>query len=204
MTQSASNLRVKRTRKLLRTALIDLIEERGFDDLTVGEIAERAMVSRAGFYRYYQDKYDLVEQFFEEAVLTLMNDLNAHPRVVLGGSGPHALPKPWVKLFEHLAEYERLYRVLLVSKSHSWFVTKMHASLTEALCVRVQQPSSCVRNGKQVADAYDRLAPTLAATLLIEVITRWFDHGRPEAPKDIALRSSLLASSLLKEVGTWE
>ena len=117
MTQSPGNLRVKRTRRLLRTALIDLIEERDFDTLTVGEIAERAMVSRAGFYRYYQDKYDLVEQFFEEALHTLMGDMNARPRVVLTGSGSQALPEPWVKLFEHIAEYERLYRLLLTKRA---------------------------------------------------------------------------------------
>ena len=64
MTQPANNLRVRRTQKLLREALIELIEERGFDALTVGEITERAMVSRAAFYRNYQDKYDLVEQIF--------------------------------------------------------------------------------------------------------------------------------------------
>src|SRR5436309_10973551 len=116
MTQFASNLRVKRARKLLRTALMDLIVERGFEALTVGEIAERAMVSRAGFYRYYQDKYDLVEQLFEEAVSTMMNDLNSPPRAVLSGEETQALPEPWVKLFEHLAKYERLYRVLLASK----------------------------------------------------------------------------------------
>src|SRR5690242_1350030 len=110
MTQFASNLRVKRARKLLRTALMDLIEERGFDALTVGEIAECAMVSRAGFYRYYRDKYDLVEQLFEEAVDTMMNDINAHPRAIQGSQETQTLPEPWVKLFEHLAEYERLYR----------------------------------------------------------------------------------------------
>src|SRR5213083_296749 len=61
MTQSVSNLRVRRTQKLLREALIALIEERGFDALTIGELTERAMVSRAAFYRNYQDKYDLVD-----------------------------------------------------------------------------------------------------------------------------------------------
>jgi hypothetical protein len=39
-----------------------------------------------------------------------------------------------------------------------------------------------LQNGKHVADAYDRLAPSLAATLLIEIITRWFEEGLPEAP----------------------
>ena len=71
MTQPVSNLRVRRTQKLLREALIELIEERDFEALTIGEITERAMVSRAAFYRNYQDKYDLVEQIFEEAMSAL-------------------------------------------------------------------------------------------------------------------------------------
>jgi hypothetical protein len=40
MTQFANNLPVKRTRKLLRTALMEPVEECGFDSLTLGEIAE--------------------------------------------------------------------------------------------------------------------------------------------------------------------
>jgi AcrR family transcriptional regulator len=204
MTQFAHNLRVRRARKLLLAALMDLVEERGFDALTVGEIAERAMVSRAGFYRYYQDKYDLVEQLFEEAVSTMMNDLSAQSRVVRGSEETQKLPEPWVKFFEHFAEHERLYRVLFASRSRSWFMAKMHASLTEAMGVRVQQPSSCVQNGKRVAETYDRLAPSLAATLVMEVITRWFEEGLEDPPWEIALRSSKLSSSLLKEVGTWE
>src|SRR2546426_7201663 len=72
MTQSVSNVRVRRTQKLLREALIELIEERGFEALTVGELTKRALVSRAAFYRNYQDKYDLVEQIFEEAMSALL------------------------------------------------------------------------------------------------------------------------------------
>ena len=73
MSQPANNLRVRRTQKLLRDSLIELIEEKGFAALTVGEIAERAMVSRAAFYRNYKDKYDLVEQIFAEAMQALFN-----------------------------------------------------------------------------------------------------------------------------------
>src|SRR5579872_3528901 len=110
MTQSVSNLRVRRTQKLLREALIELIEERGFDALTVGELTSRAMVSRAAFYRNYQDKYDLVEQIFEEIRSTLQGT------VATMESEQHP-PQIWVKFFEHIAEYERLYRALLGSRS---------------------------------------------------------------------------------------
>src|SRR5512146_682826 len=121
MSQPVKNLRLRRTQKLLREALIELIEERGFEALTVGEIAARAMVSRAAFYRNYQDKYDLVEQIFAEAMQTLFQDV-ASP----GSEHP---PQVWVRFFEHIAEYERLYRALLGRKGSPWFVMKMRASL---------------------------------------------------------------------------
>src|SRR5260370_10717090 len=67
MTRDHVDLRVRRTHANLREALIDLIEEKGFDAVTVGDIAERAMVNRTTFYRHYQDKYALVTGIFEEA-----------------------------------------------------------------------------------------------------------------------------------------
>src|SRR5216117_1541388 len=121
MTQPVSNLRVRRTQKLLREALIELIEERGFEALTIGELTSRAMVSRAAFYRNYQDKYDLVEQIFEEVMSALLN--------AVGEIGTEHPPEMWVTFFEHIADYERLYRALLGGKGSPWFVRKMRASL---------------------------------------------------------------------------
>src|SRR5436190_22842843 len=99
MTQPASNLRVRRTQKLLREALIALIEARRFEALTIGELTERAMVSRAAFYRNYQDKYDLVEQIFEEAMSALLGAV-----ADLGREHP---PGVWVRVVEHVAADER-------------------------------------------------------------------------------------------------
>src|SRR5437764_15113324 len=122
MTQPGKNVRLRRTQKLLREALIELIEERGFDALTVGELTSRALVSRAAFYRMYQDKYALVEQIFEEATSSLLG--------AIANTGPEQHPpQVWVTFFEHIAEYERLYGALLGKKGSPWFVRKMRASL---------------------------------------------------------------------------
>jgi AcrR family transcriptional regulator len=202
MTQNSDDLRVRRTRKLIREALIALIEERSFDAITVGEIAKRAMVSRAAFYRYYHDKYDLVEQIFEEAMHTLMSEIGPAPRHLLGDLGPQHLPEPWVKLFEHFAGYERLYRALLGGKGSSWFVMKMRTSLAEAVSERAHQfpPPP---NGKRLAEA-EEFVTALVAALLVDAIAWWLEHGRPYTPRQTAMYCSLLASSILKEVSTWE
>jgi AcrR family transcriptional regulator len=66
------DLRVRRTRKLISDALIDLTKEKGFAAVTVRDIAERAGINRATFYRHYQDKFDLLDRY-AEAVYELLD-----------------------------------------------------------------------------------------------------------------------------------
>jgi len=196
MTQSASNLRVRRTQKLLREALIELIEERDFEALTIGQITERAMVSRAAFYRNYQDKYDLVEQIFEEAMSALLN--------AVGELGREHPPEIWVKFFEHIAQYERLYRALLGRKGSPWFVRKMRESLAGLVKERGHHPHRPDASARPVHTFADEFVPDLVSTMFVEAITWWLEQGRPYTPKEIATRSALLASALFKEASTWQ
>ncbi|QBD79569.1 TetR/AcrR family transcriptional regulator [Ktedonosporobacter rubrisoli] len=194
MTPQSNNLRVRRTQKLLREALIALIEERGFDTLTVGEIAQRAMVSRAAFYRNYQDKYDLVERIFEEALDTLLN--------ALGNFGPERPPQQWINLFEHVAEYERLYRALLGRQGSPWFATKMRSSLSELVTRHASIPEKRPIVERRVF--VDGFVPMLLASLFVDAITWWLEQDRPYTPREMAIYCSQLAASIYQEAGTWE
>ncbi|MGN0149111.1 MAG: TetR/AcrR family transcriptional regulator [Clostridia bacterium] len=53
------DLRIERTYKLLTDALIELLTENDFENITVSEICEKAMVRRATFYKHFGDKYEL-------------------------------------------------------------------------------------------------------------------------------------------------
>jgi AcrR family transcriptional regulator len=193
--QPATNLRVRRTQKFLREALIELIEERGFEALTVGELTERAMVSRAAFYRNYRDKYDLVEQIFEEAMSALLT--------AVGDLGQEHPPAIWVTFFEHIAEYDRLYRALLGSKGSPWFVRKMRASLADLIDARGHLPHGPDVNAGPAHSFADGFVPDLVAALFVEAITWWLEHGRPYTPREIAARTALLAAALFTEASTW-
>ena len=197
MTQPGKNLRIRRTQKLLREALIDLIEERGFDALTVGEISERAMVSRAAFYRNYQDKYNLVEQIFDEAMGSLFNTV-----ADLGSEHGHP-PQVWVKFFEHIAEYERLYRALLGRKGSPWFVIRMRASMADLIREHGRVPYGPNAAGQPVTPFSDEFVPDLVSTMFVEAITWWLEQGRPYTPTEIATRCAVLVSTLFKEASAW-
>ena len=69
-------MRVKRTRQLIQDAFVALVGEKGFENVTVQHIAERAPVNRATFYSHYHDKYDLLDKSIEEMLEKLTELLN--------------------------------------------------------------------------------------------------------------------------------
>jgi AcrR family transcriptional regulator len=173
------DVRVRRTRTLLRNALVDLIEERGFDRVTVGEITARAMVSRAAFYRNYRDKYQLVEQIFDEAMAEMVG--------TVGADDTRSPRQRWAGFFEHVATYHRLYGALLGRKGSPWFADRMRGALagmtTEHLADR--DP--------------DGLVPSVLAAVFVQSITWWLEHDRPCPPREIADRSARLVAAVLAE-----
>lgn len=62
----AEDLRVRRTKNAIENAFAALVNEKGFANVTVKAIAQRAIINRQTFYNYYQDKYDLTEQLNDE------------------------------------------------------------------------------------------------------------------------------------------
>lgn len=188
MTQSSvNNVRVRRTRTLLREALIALIEERGFEALTVGALTERAMVSRAAFYRSYRDKYDLVEEIFEEAMDALMG--------AVGELGPAHPAEVWVRFFEHIAQYERLYRALLGKRGSPWFVEKMRAGLLDLIQRRGALEDGATAAAHRFPDTF---VPQMVSAMFVEAIGWWLEHGRPHPPREMATRTALLASAVFQ------
>src|SRR5260370_13163834 len=154
------------------------------------------MVSRAAFYRNYQDKYDLVEQIFEEAMSALLG--------AVGELGREHPAKIWVTFFEHIAQYERLYRALLGSSGSPWFVRKMRAALSGLIRERGSLPHGPNASARSVHAFSDAFVPDLVSAMFVEAITWWLEQGRPYTPKEIATRSSLLAAALFKEASTWQ
>lgn len=55
-----------RTRRCIVNAMVELLREKSFDDISVTDVSERAMITRATFYKYYEDKYHLIKSIIQE------------------------------------------------------------------------------------------------------------------------------------------
>ena len=58
--------RVKYTKMVLRNSLIDILNEKPIEKVTVKEICEHADINRGTFYSHYSDQYDLYNNVIDD------------------------------------------------------------------------------------------------------------------------------------------
>jgi AcrR family transcriptional regulator len=178
-----ADLRIRRTHKYLQEAIIELIGEKGFEAITVGDIAERAMINRATFYRHYEDKYDLVAKIFEECVDYLTSCMKEFPK----RSGPVDLEHPpdiWVQLFEHFAEHRQLYGAMLGKNGSPWFVARMREYIVKLLVEKEKLWKPSVETRQQTMP--NTLADMQLAYVLIGTVVWWLENDMNRTPREIA------------------
>lgn len=105
--------RVLRTRQLLRTALLELIQERDFESLTVQDITERATLNRATFYLHYADKHDLLLQVIRETLVELSDLPIPYPYDKPNLIETDRVQTFFVSVFQHVIRHLTFYRVML-------------------------------------------------------------------------------------------
>lgn len=72
----AVDKRTVQTKQRIIAALIELINEKGFNDINVTDISRRAGISRGTFYIHYLDKFDLLHQVEDELLGKLQQTLD--------------------------------------------------------------------------------------------------------------------------------
>ena len=68
MTESKTDLRVVRTRKLIRDAFMDMVGEVGVARITVKDLTERAGINRKTFYLHFESIETLYDSVMNEVM----------------------------------------------------------------------------------------------------------------------------------------
>ncbi|EFH84564.1 TetR/AcrR family transcriptional regulator [Ktedonobacter racemifer] len=182
-----TDLRVRRTHHFLQEAMIELITEKGFESITVGDIAERAMINRATFYRHYQDKYDLVVKIFEEAANHLVEDMKPFHKDIDPGEKEENLVGIWSQLFEHVAEHARLYRAMLGKNGSPWFAARMREHTIKLMLEKERRWKHQVEPSQPIDPAMPPELPVMQLShVLIGTIVWWLESEKRYTPRQMA------------------
>ena len=92
------DLRIRKTKANLYRALLQLMEEKTFEDIKVIDICNVSMINRSTFYDHFNDKYELLASFIED----LKNELIEHLDVQIEAN---SIKEYYIELLKLLLDY---------------------------------------------------------------------------------------------------
>lgn len=117
-TMAINNLsKSERTRKRLKTALIDLCYEKNYIDITIEDICKKVDTYRSTFYRYYDTKDDMLREI-EQDYIQDTRDLTPTFSILPAGFGTEEYDILLAELtadMQYHHEHRKLCRFLLSS-----------------------------------------------------------------------------------------
>ncbi len=177
--------RITRSRKALRRALIELIEERGLDGFTVNDLCARADLNRGTFYNHFRDKDDLLQSFEDEIMDGLRTFRERISKMTLLDLAKLKLarePLPLlVEVFDQLREQGDFLRAVLGPNGDAKFGPRLRDSLCTELILGLLHDR--YRNDPSPFVQY---YVTFYATAYLGVITRWLECGMKEDSEEMA------------------
>ena len=112
--------RVQRTRKQLKESFITLVNERGFDDVTIRDVTNHAGVGYRTFFRHYKDTKELLEDALREFAAEVK-------QVLLPPDSLEMTERNVITMFEFIEKNVDLFRALYRSPNFEDYL----APLTE-------------------------------------------------------------------------
>ena len=172
--------RQRKTRKAIFDTFTELLSDKDFNRITVGEIIEKADIGRATFYSHFETKDFLLKEFCEELFCHIFdvenNEAEGH-RHIFECNGADSV---FLHLFQHLQRNDNNILVLLSSKNNELFHSYFKGNLEMLIEKHLDMFDS--RKVRNVPESFwkNHVVSTFA-----ETVKWWIGHGMKETPEEI-------------------
>lgn len=173
MSKRTADYRYRKTQEKIYRALVDLLEQQPFDEITVRDLCRVAQVSRSGFYLHFVDKYDLVDHYGQDLVKLGMQ--------IFYDYRDESLTTLYTRLLTLINEQGALI-TLLLSRQESGESQRQIKTLLRENAARNILPYFGVQSQSPVVQKY-LIAMTTGAVL--SILQEWLDTGRQETPAEL-------------------
>jgi AcrR family transcriptional regulator len=171
--------RIQRTRKVLRESMLQLILDRGYDDISIQDVTDKANLGRATFYLHYREKDDLLADVmrlqFEEFVAVAPPTISPKTKTVD--------PKRVQQLFDFAESRYDLFRIMMIGKGSMVASRYLQQAIRDGYSLEIDR----------IQEVYG-VVPTIPrsfienyyAGALISLIFWWLDNDMPFSSAEMA------------------
>ena len=172
--------RQRKTREAIFNAFVELLSEKIYGKITVGEIINRADIGRATFYSHFETKDFLLKELCEELFCHIFDSVSNQPslhRHIFNCDAPDSV---FLHLFQHLLKNDNNILELLAGENNEIFLRYFKANLQRLV---ISQLSSFeMKNNDKLPESFriNHITSTF-----VETVKWWIEGGMKESPETI-------------------
>ena len=173
--------RQKKTREAIFNAFTELLSKKHYNQITVGEIIEKADVGRATFYAHFETKDFLLKDLCEELfchVFDATEDGEEKHRHIFSCDAPSSVI---LHLLQHLQKNDNRLLDLLACENNELFLRYFKENL-----IRLIKKRPHLFGGEKPRELPDDYWINHIAATFVETISWWLRNGMNESPQLLA------------------
>ena len=178
--------RITKSKKALRDALIELMEERGFEGFTVNDLCERADLNRGTFYNHFHDKDELLATLEDEVLADLDEFQEQMQSLTVPYLWAHKTKKRPLPVLVELFDYLRGQGDFLHAVLGPGGDVSFGPRLRDAVCTNLVQ-SILHERYRNNPEPFVQYYVAFFAAAYLGVIMRWIETGMQESSEEMAL-----------------
>lgn len=172
--------RVLKTKASLRDAMLALMAPRGWDEMTIQEICDKANVGRSTFYVHYQSKDDLLLEGMND-----LRDMISAQTAEAEGSGFHFL----TGLLDHMDQQREVFKAAIGRRSGHGVARRFKKMVFQLVEIELKRRRHPAAKNPWVA--------MFVAGGIVEAMAWWVDAPEPPSIKDMKRELDELAQAAL-------
>lgn len=174
----------RKTKQLIQNSFIEILTNKPFESITIGDITKTAQINRGTFYLHYQDKFDLLDKIEERLFADLGNHIDELQSTY---SLTHSFEKGQEQLADTLFSFIEMrapiLKIFLSDHGRAGFHLRFRDAFSEKVRDNLEKNESFNVDLKFPMDYF----LSFITSAFLGLIEQWIQNGLDKTPREMTI-----------------
>ncbi|HWK23587.1 MAG TPA: TetR/AcrR family transcriptional regulator C-terminal domain-containing protein [Ureibacillus sp.] len=188
----------RKTKQLIQSSFMQILENKPFESITIGDITKTAQINRGTFYLHYEDKYDLLDTIEQQLFSDLGNHIDAlQSNYTATQTFEKEQEQLAASLFSSIEMQSPILKIFLSEHGRAGFHLRFRDAFSEKVRSNLEKNESFNANIKVPMEYF----LSFITSAFLGLIEQWIQNGLDKTPQEMTALYIDIISFIQKKQG---
>ncbi|OCA86612.1 TetR family transcriptional regulator [Pradoshia sp. D12] len=172
----------RKTKQLIQMSFLQILENKPFEQITIGDITKTAQINRGTFYLHYQDKFDLLDQIEQQLFRDLGNHIDElqsrYSSIHTFENGQEQIA---ASLFSSIKMHAPILKIFLSNHGRAGFHIRFRDAFSEKVRLNLEKNDSINARLKAPMEYF----LSFITSAFLGLVEQWVQNGLDKTPEEM-------------------